>query len=154
MNRLQISALILGSLLIFGCQPAPEGNETSAKPAAQSGETAQQAPPSTAAPEKSEELDKQEMEMLAGLDRAYEAAKKAYEAKTSDAKLKTAYIDATMKLANATLVSPPLAPREKYPKSLSLYREVLKVDAKNTEAASNKKMIEDIYKSMGRPVPQ
>ncbi len=47
-----------------------------------------------------------------------------------------------------------LAPREKYPQALRHFGAVLKADPKNREAAAHKKLIEDIYKSMGRPVPQ
>lgn len=47
-----------------------------------------------------------------------------------------------------------LPPREKYRPALKYYREVLKADPKNEEALKNKKQIEDIYESMGMPVPQ
>ena len=38
--------------------------------------------------------------------------------------------------------------------ALKYYREVLKADPKNEEALKNKKQIEDIYESMGMPIPQ
>lgn len=47
-----------------------------------------------------------------------------------------------------------LPPREKYRPALKYYREVLKADPKNEEALKNKKQIEDIYESMGMPIPQ
>lgn len=100
------------------------------------------------------DLDKKELQMLQQLETKQQAAKKKFVAKKSDKKLKKSYVDLTLKLAHDTMVSPPLAPRVKYPKALKLYAEVLKVDPKNAEAAKNKKMIEDIYKSMGRPIPK
>jgi hypothetical protein len=47
-----------------------------------------------------------------------------------------------------------LAPREKYPQALRHFGMVLKASPNHKEAAAHKKLIEDIYKSMGRPVPQ
>jgi tetratricopeptide (TPR) repeat protein len=52
------------------------------------------------------------------------------------------------------MTSPALTPKEKYPKALALFREALKVDPKNKVALENKNMIEQIYKSMGRPIPK
>jgi hypothetical protein len=43
--------------------------------------------------------------------------------------------------------------RVKYRAALEDYRKSLKADPANAEAKTNKKMIEDIYRSMGRPVP-
>lgn len=100
------------------------------------------------------DLDKKELAALAALEKKYVAAKGAYTKKPKDAKLKQEYIKVSLKLANDTMVSPPLPPKVKYPKALRLYREVLKVDPKNKEATENKKMIEDIYKSMGIPIPK
>jgi hypothetical protein len=41
----------------------------------------------------------------------------------------------------------------KYRAALDDYRKALEADPKNEDAAKNKKMIEDIYTSMGRPIP-
>jgi tetratricopeptide (TPR) repeat protein len=46
------------------------------------------------------------------------------------------------------------APRVKYRAALIDYRRALQLDPTNAEAKANKKQIEDIYKMMGRPVPQ
>ncbi len=51
------------------------------------------------------------------------------------------------------MTSPLLGAKVKYPRALRLYREALKLDPNNKEAKANKKMIEDIYRSMGRPIP-
>ena len=84
---------------------------------------------------------------------AYAKAKKALAAKPKDKKLQATFVAAGDRFATATMTSPDLDRKAKYRDSLRLYREVLKVDPKNHEAANNSKMIVDIYKSMGRPVP-
>lgn len=43
--------------------------------------------------------------------------------------------------------------KEKYPKALGMFRDALEIDPNNALAAKNITLIEDIYKSMGRPVP-
>ncbi len=48
----------------------------------------------------------------------------------------------------------PAAPRVKYRAVLVDYRAALQADPNNAEAKANKKLIENIYTSMGRPVPQ
>ena len=46
-----------------------------------------------------------------------------------------------------------LPPKKKYRPALRRYRRVLELDPSNKEAAANKKQIEDIYESMGMPIP-
>ncbi len=46
------------------------------------------------------------------------------------------------------------APRVKYRAALGDYRRALQFDPSNQEAQVNKKLIEGIYTSMGRPLPQ
>ena len=48
----------------------------------------------------------------------------------------------------------PSLPRVKYRAALADYRQALKLDPTNVQAQTNKKQIEDIYRSMGRPIPQ
>ena len=55
---------------------------------------------------------------------------------------------------DAFMYNDALPPRQKYPTALRAYREVLKYDKENKKAQQGVKTIEDIYKSMGRPVPQ
>lgn len=99
------------------------------------------------------DMDKKELAMLATLENAQLSAKAAFAKKPKDAKAKKAYIDATMKLADAELISPALLPKDKYPKALRHYREVRKVDPKHTKANEQIALIEGIYKSMKRPIP-
>lgn len=91
---------------------------------------------------------------FAALEKAYTDADAAFKKAPKDEKAKKAYIEATVKLATETMEHSDLPPREKYRKSLKLYRDVLKTDPDNEEAKMNSQLIEDIYKSMGRPVPE
>lgn len=56
--------------------------------------------------------------------------------------------------AEKLMLDPALPPKEKYPKSLGMFRDALKIDPDNALAKNSVKLIEDIYKSMGRPVPE
>ncbi|BDC52882.1 hypothetical protein F183_A51970 [Bryobacterales bacterium F-183] len=67
---------------------------------------------------------------------------------------KKALADAYFEHGNAQMNNAQLPPMRKYPAALRAFRKTMELDPKNTQAASNAKMIEDIYKSMGRPVPQ
>lgn len=91
---------------------------------------------------------------LASLEKTYTVAKAKFTKNAKDAKIKRAYLDATNAFADATMRSAALTSKEKYPKALRLFREVLKTDPANKTAAENRDMIEGIYKSMGRPVPK
>ena len=68
--------------------------------------------------------------------------------------IKTALVEANMALADFNMFNEQLPPFRKYPAALRAYRQVLTYDKANKKAATNIKTIEDIYKSMGRPVPQ
>lgn len=99
---------------------------------------------------------KAEKAKLAKLAKNSQAARGAYEkavGKQQSAKLKKAAADTIMKEADAVLVSPAMGPKDKYPKALTLYREVVRLDPKNKEAQDAIKTIVSIYKQMGRPVP-
>lgn len=97
---------------------------------------------------------KAEQAKLARLEKVYTQAKAAgLKAKPGSAQSK-AYVDATVAFGNLVMTTPALTPKEKYPKALSLFREALKVDPKHKVALENKKTIEEIYKSMGRPIPK
>lgn len=99
------------------------------------------------------DMDKKERAMLASLEKTQVAAKAAH-AKKPSADTKKSLIAANLKLADAVLVSPALGPKDKYPKSLRLYREVKALDPANKAAKEKIALIEGIYKSMGRPIPK
>lgn len=91
---------------------------------------------------------------LAKAAKTYQETKLAFSKKPKANKLKVAFVHATVAYGTVMMLSPDLGPRDKYPGALKLYREALVLDPKNKEAIANKKAIEDIYKSMGRPIPK
>ncbi|MDH4388791.1 MAG: hypothetical protein QE269_08700 [Fimbriimonas sp.] len=92
-------------------------------------------------------------EKLAKLKKTYETAKAASVKKPKDTKLKKAYEDAALGYGLGCMYS-ELPPREKYVSALRYLRETVKINPKNKVANEQIKMIEDIYKQMGRPVPK
>jgi hypothetical protein len=78
---------------------------------------------------------------------------KQSKAKPKDAKLKEKAAEAYYQAGHASMVSPNLPPRSKYRGALGHFRSALALNPKHKKAADEKKMIEDIYKQMGRPVP-
>lgn len=91
---------------------------------------------------------------LAKLEATYKAKKAVYVKKPKDSNARKQYVNATVSFGTATMKAASLPPRVKYVGALRLYREALKLDPKNAEALRNKKVIEDIYKSMGREIPK
>lgn len=91
---------------------------------------------------------------LTASENAYKKAKASYAKSPKDAKLKKAYVAATVHFGTTTMNSPLLGPKVKYRAALNLYREALKLDPKNAEALNNKRLIEDIYRQMGREIPK
>jgi len=55
--------------------------------------------------------------------------------------------------ANYLMFEANLSPKKKYKPALKRYNRVLELDPGNAEAMENKKQIEDIYQSMGMPIP-
>jgi tetratricopeptide (TPR) repeat protein len=70
----------------------------------------------------------------------------------SDADKKVA-IEKQLSAANYLMFEANLSPKKKYKPALKRYRRVLELDPGNKEAQDNKQQIEDIYQSMGMPVP-
>ncbi len=62
-------------------------------------------------------------------------------------------IEMQLRAANYLMFEADLPPKEKYKPALQRFRRVLELDPKNEEALANKTEIEDIYKSMGKPIP-
>lgn len=94
-----------------------------------------------------------ERRMLVHLEEKHRMAKAEHTRAPRDAAKRKAYIDTTLKLGIETMTALSMPPREKYPKALRLFREVLRVDPKNKEATKWRDQIVEIYRSMGRPVP-
>ena len=75
-----------------------------------------------------------------------------YQKSKSDAD-KSECIKKQLTAANYLMIEANLSPKKKYKPALQRYRRVLELDPNNAEARENKLQIEDIYKSMGMPIP-
>ena len=71
----------------------------------------------------------------------------------SDPALRQSLLSAHMKFGHYYMFNDTLPPKVKYPNALKQYREVLKIDPNNEDAKNNAQQIIDIYKMMGREVP-
>ena len=72
---------------------------------------------------------------------------------SSDPALRQSLLSAHMKFGHFYMFNDTLSPKVKYPNALKQYREVLKIDPNNEDAKNNAQQIIDIYKMMGREVP-
>jgi tetratricopeptide (TPR) repeat protein len=71
----------------------------------------------------------------------------------NDPALKQSLVSAHLKFGHYYLMNDTLSPKVKYPNALKHYRAVLKLDPNNQDAKDNAQQIVDIYKMMGREVP-
>jgi hypothetical protein len=74
--------------------------------------------------------------------------------KKPNAKLKLQAAQAEYEYGHARMFDQALSPREKYRPALFAFRQALKLNPNLKPAQDEKKQIEDIYKQMGRPIPQ
>jgi len=86
------------------------------------------------------------------LAQKYNEAKAAYSTDPSE-KNKSSYVAAAVAYGTAVMTGQD-PPRVKYPKALELYEEALALDPSNEEAKTNRQLILDIYKSMGKEPPK
>ena len=82
---------------------------------------------------------------------------KALEAKLAknpkDARLKNEVAEASYQVGHTMMYNAELPPRVKYRGALKHFRRALALNPKHAKAAADRKQIEDIYKSMGMPIP-
>ena len=71
-----------------------------------------------------------------------------------DAKLKGEVAEANYQVGHTMMMNPELPPRVKYRGALKYFRRALELNPKHAGAAADRKQIEDVYKSMGMPIPQ
>lgn len=81
-----------------------------------------------------------------------DAADAQYVKTKSEADKKTCILK-QLTAANYLMFEANLSPKKKYKPALQRYNRVLQLDPQNAEAMENKKQIEDIYTSMGMPIP-
>lgn len=87
-------------------------------------------------------------------DEAISLLQPAYKANPKDAALAKALAGAHLKYGDSYMYNEQLPPRQKYRPALAQYREVLKYDPENKDAKTKIQTIENVYKSMGMPIPQ
>ncbi|HEV7691668.1 MAG TPA: hypothetical protein VGO52_12620 [Hyphomonadaceae bacterium] len=87
------------------------------------------------------------VEAIADLDAAYKKNPGSLE-------YKKALGGAHFAQGQSTMNDAQLPPMRKYPAALTSFRKTVELDPQHAEAKSSIKMIEDIYTSMGRPIPQ
>lgn len=91
-------------------------------------------------------------EGLAKLTEEADAADAAYR-KSKSEKDKETCIKMQLRAANYLMFEADLPPKDKYKPALQRYRRILELDPGNQEAMVNKEQIEEIYESMGKPIP-
>ncbi|NDJ13930.1 MAG: hypothetical protein EBY17_22495 [Acidobacteriia bacterium] len=87
-------------------------------------------------------------------DAAITGLQAATKANPKSAEIKATLVEALLAKADSIMYNEALPPRAKYPDALRNYRQVLTVDKENQKAKASISTIENIYKSMGRPIPQ
>ena len=91
---------------------------------------------------------------LATLEKNSIAAREALAKNPKDKALLKLAADTIYQEAEAAMYADELSPKEKYPRALKLYEEVVKLDPENKMAKESIDTIVSIYKSMGREVPK
>ena len=91
---------------------------------------------------------------LKPFDKEFTTAAAKLKKSPKDAKVKKAYVDAAFKYGHAAMERGQSAPRVMYRASLALYRKALAIDPKHQPSLAEKKVIEDIYRSMNIDVPK
>ena len=86
---------------------------------------------------------------LVPFEKAFKAAEVKLKKSPKDAKVKKAYVDATFNYGHAAMDKGQSSPKIMYRAALALYRKALAIDPKHKPILDEKKMIEDIYKTMG-----
>ena len=87
-------------------------------------------------------------------DEAISLLEPAYKASPKDTALAKALANAHLKYGDSYMFNDQLPPRQKYRPALAQYRDVLKYDKDNKDAQTKIQTIENVYKSMGMPIPQ
>jgi hypothetical protein len=133
----------------YGSQPAPTGAPASGQTPPAGGGAVEVKDPFT----DKALVDLMTPPMKEKAEKAQELQKQ-HDAKPGDAKVKADLVVAKLDYADAWMFGESLPQRVKYRVALKVYRQVLELDPKNEKATASKKQIEEIYKSLGRPVPE
>lgn len=77
-----------------------------------------------------------------------------HKANPKDAEVNKTLAEAHLKYGDSFMYNENLPPRQKYAPALKQYRAVVGLDPNNKDAKGKITLIENIYKQMGRPIPQ
>jgi hypothetical protein len=140
--------IFLSTAFLYGCDKMEEKKDTSQAPPMDMNN-----PHQTQSDNNGTGTDKNKGDLMAvTLQNVTEDAEIQYQKDQSDEKKKE-LVDAHLKAGNYLMFEADLPAKQKYRPALKHFRRVLELDASNTVAAANKKQIEDIYESMGMPIP-
>jgi tetratricopeptide (TPR) repeat protein len=145
-------ALVPAILLMSACSSAPGPKAMEPSPSHPTSSAPQSAPPAGGPSAGSAEASNNAPNTA--LDDKVAELRAAYDKNPADPKAKKDLEAATLQNANYYMYKSNLSPGQKYPKALSLYRQVLKLDPANSEAQEAVGMIESIYRQLGKPVPE
>jgi len=155
----KIVLIALMAFLVAGCSKMEEKKPGSEKNKGQ--ETGNMQNPHGDMPPGGDQMNQSNTDMApetAADPKADELSKSAYDfeanfKKDNSAGVKKQLIDKHMAAGNYLMFEANLSPKKKYKPALKHYRRILELDPSNVEASRNKQQIEDIYTSMGRPIP-
>ena len=91
--------------------------------------------------------------VLKGLQSEWSAAQESFAKHPNDPKIRDRFVVAGVRFGHESMMSPLLNSHLKYAQALHVYKQVLKVDPKNPVAKKEADMMIQIYKSMGRKIP-
>jgi tetratricopeptide (TPR) repeat protein len=91
---------------------------------------------------------------LPGLTKKVGLLEKQFKNNPGNLSIKKQDAQANYDAGYAMMMSEKTNRKVRYRQALRYFRRTLKLDPQNADAAANKKLIEDIYKSMNIPIPQ
>jgi hypothetical protein len=154
-SHLVLAGCILALAALSGCgSPPPDEGKQTPGSSSMAPTNHESGAASNAVVGESTEADTGELASLSTLEEEQRKAKAEHLKDPKDSKARATYVKMTNSLANATMLAESLPPKVKYVRALKLFHESLEADPQNGEAKKWIKEIEDIYKSLGRPVPK
>lgn len=149
MNKLAV--IFLATVLLSACSQQNETEETAGDAAQEMSTSAEQSkmPDRDVSTEALVKIDPAIQEYADKVERE----KNAYE-KQPDEEGKAELVNAYVEFADYMTYDSPVSPREgKYHRALIEYRHALELDPDNRKVIAEIQQIEDIYRSMNRPIP-
>jgi tetratricopeptide (TPR) repeat protein len=144
--KIFLCIILLSAAFIYGCDKMEEKKETSQTP------PMNMTRPDQTQTESGSEKNSGDM-MAVTLQNLAEDAEVQFQ-KNQSQDDKEVLIEAHLKAGNYLMFEADLPAKQKYRPALKHFRRVIELDPGNQVAAANKKQIEDIYESMGMPIPQ